>query len=223
MESSPHPTPAVCMDFDDTLCASDNQALAGARHAVATVRSWGYRVIVSSARFSPMYGELNSFRMRQVQGWLDSEGFEIDGLAYVVPSAVAYVDDRAQRFTGDWPALLEDLAKSGQLERDGVRISLGLECLLRDKVALPGAEQGLSSLRDAKVDLVASAGPAVADGDVDEILGQVREDLKAAGLWPLRVEAAKIASNLYVSSRACTFRACWKETLDELAVLLEES
>lgn len=44
----------VCVDFDDTLCASDQLPLEGAKAAIETIRSWGFGVVVSSARFSPM-------------------------------------------------------------------------------------------------------------------------------------------------------------------------
>ena len=57
------PPTTVCLDFDDTLCGSDKQLLPHAGEVLAGLKAAGHTLLVSSARFSPIYGELNAHRV----------------------------------------------------------------------------------------------------------------------------------------------------------------
>ena len=209
----------VCLDFDDTLCSADGLPLPGARAAVAQVRAWGYRTVVSSARFAPLYGELNARRMDTVRRWLAGNDVEVDEVAYVVPNAAAYVDDLGHRFAGDWPRLVAELTSAHGHRAPG-RISVGVECLLDGGAALTGARAGVEALRRAGFEVVVSAGPVVDDQGEDAALERVRRALDDADLPRMRVEVANISSHAYVGARAWRSRADWAATLRELQVAL---
>ncbi len=208
---------SICLDFDDTICGADDRPLADARWAVELMRAWGYRVIVSSARFSPLYGDMNRFRMQKVERWLDTFGIEIDGVVYLVPSAEVYVDDLGWRYPGSIERLVVDLGASWGLGMSGRRISLSLDCILGPCGLLPGVKDGVEQLRSAGVELVVSAGPWVDPDGVEAAQDRIRARLRAEGLWPIRVEVAKISSHAYVCKRACRFSGVWQETVRELA------
>lgn len=211
--------PVVCLDFDDTLCDAEGRPLVGAREAVARVRSWGYRTVLSSARFAPYYGDLNRPRMERIRRWLEQERIELDEVVYAVPDAAVYVDDRGHRFDGDWCALADELEPLARASSKA-RISIGLECLLDGESSVPGAREALDRLRRGSLELVVSAGPHIGARDPESGIDDVRERLQQAGLPRLRVEVAKIASQAYVSARAWPFRSDWRTTVGELEPLL---
>ena len=61
----------------------------------------------------------------------------------------------------------------------------------------------------------------VREGDLEASLNEVRSRLQEAGLGTIRVEAAKIASDAYVSERACRLQSTWQSAWKELEDLLD--
>ena len=83
-----------------------------AREALARIHA-GYKVVIFTTRVNPdMSG--SEQQMDAVLGWLDKQGFRVgehfDEVTHVKPPALAYVDDRAIRFT-DWDSTLDELAQ----------------------------------------------------------------------------------------------------------------
>lgn len=94
----------IMVDMDGVLCSEEsfhNRPLArpmdGAKEALAQLRAAGHTVIVYTARG---WGEY-----RITKHWLDTHGFEYDGLHMGKPVADVWIDDRAVRF-GDWATVL---------------------------------------------------------------------------------------------------------------------
>jgi hypothetical protein len=82
----------------------------GAREALARIQA-RYSVVIFTTRVNPaMRG--SGTQMEAVLGWLDAHGFRrgehFDEITHVKPPALAYIDDRAIRFT-DWEATLSEL------------------------------------------------------------------------------------------------------------------
>jgi hypothetical protein len=102
----------VCLDFDGVLhsyrsgwCGADvipDPPVHGTRDAVARLRET-YRVVVHSARCHTLEGR------QAIAHWLARHGIEVDEICEHKPPAVAYVDDRAIPFRGEWEQLLIDI------------------------------------------------------------------------------------------------------------------
>jgi hypothetical protein len=129
----------TCLDFDDTVCGQDGQPIPGAKAAVQQLRAWGYRVIVPSARFSPLYGELNKFRIQKVQNWFDDFHIEIDEIRYPVPTAQLSIDDLGWRFPADWQTLEAEFLAQWPHGLNDKCISVALDCVIGPDGAATGA------------------------------------------------------------------------------------
>lgn len=218
VETSNHGRRTICLDFDDTLCARDGSMIPGAREAVATMRSWGFRTVVSSARFAPLYGDLNGPRMRRVAEWLVDARIEVDDVVFVVPAAESYIDDRGRRFDGEWDALFRAVGLERERGSRPRRISVDLTCLLPGGEPTEAVRDAVALCEAAGVELVASAGPFVDERDVEASLAVVRASFAAHGLKPVRVEAAKISAEVYAGPRMLRFDGSWPQAVDALAV-----
>ena len=114
----------ICVDFDLTLVAWGSldalpEPLPGAVMAVRALQSLGYEVVIFTSRLSPTWwaahvgnGEtrdIEDFGTEQraiVVGALAAMGLEgLRVTAEKVP-ALAYIDDRAVTFRGDWAAII---------------------------------------------------------------------------------------------------------------------
>lgn len=90
----------ICIDFDRTLHDMDHPVagrkmgppIESARTAVQVLMSHGYEVVVLTCQVNHEY----------IRDWLRYYGFPALRVTNVKPVAVAYVDDRAVRFTGSW-------------------------------------------------------------------------------------------------------------------------
>jgi hypothetical protein len=94
----------IMVDLDGVICTEEMfhdrplaEPMAGAREALQKLRAAGYVVVVYTAR---SWGEY-----RYTKQWLDSHGFEYDGLHMGKPVADVWIDDRAVRFD-DWKSVL---------------------------------------------------------------------------------------------------------------------
>ena len=238
--TAPHDPETICLDFDDTVCSQDAEPIPGSREAIAAMRSWGYRVLVSSARFSPLYGELNTFRMQRVRTWFDDRDIAIDGVCYHVPPAALSIDDLGWRFPGTWPELLRELAAAWPHGMRDRRISVAIDCVVgKERYDTPcnatshhdgasrgdapiteAARDGLAELRSRGAKVVISAGPWLGDGDPESLQRSVRARIEHAGLRDVRVETAKISSDAYVSPHAYRFGGDWDAAIRDIESLL---
>jgi hypothetical protein len=99
----------VCIDIDHTICHSDGPGryaeatcIDGAADAIRSLRAAGWIVVLFTAR------HFNHWATTQT--WLAENDLEYDQLVFGKPPARYYVDDRAIPFTGDWRAVVEQLA-----------------------------------------------------------------------------------------------------------------
>jgi ribonucleotide monophosphatase NagD (HAD superfamily) len=95
----------IMIDLDGVLCTEEqffNRPLAepidGAQEAVRRLRAAGHTVVIYTARG---WGEY-----KVTQHWLETHGFEYDGLHMGKPIADVWIDDRAVRFE-DWASALQ--------------------------------------------------------------------------------------------------------------------
>lgn len=110
----------VAVDFDGVLhpytegwiglVPADEPPMPGAVEFLTGLRERGYRMVVFSTRCNHVDG------LQGTQEWLQKWGLAefFEEVTCDKPAAVAYVDDRAVRFSGDWDSVLldvEELAK----------------------------------------------------------------------------------------------------------------
>lgn len=98
----------VCIDFDNTIATYEGWGdgtikgvpIAGAMDAILALMERGYKVIILSARPA-----------EQIRPWLIEHWpfkmFPPPDVTNTKPPALAYIDDRAVKFDGDWKATLE--------------------------------------------------------------------------------------------------------------------
>lgn len=108
--------PMVCLDFDGVLhsyvsgwqgsTVIQDGPVPGAKEAVDLLR-YRYRVVVNSARCDTAEGR------QAIADWLASNGIQVDDVVEHKPPAVAYVDDLAVPFQGDWAAVMSRIARIG--------------------------------------------------------------------------------------------------------------
>jgi hypothetical protein len=107
----------VAVDFDRTLHPytegwkgvepADEPPTKGAIDFLQALKMKGYEIVVHSVRAEEPGG------IEAIQAWLDRYGLAeyIDGITATKPQAVAFVDDRAVPFEGDWLAALRGVEK----------------------------------------------------------------------------------------------------------------
>lgn len=97
------------IDFDGTLCKKQpygdgtiwQEPNEGAAEAMKLLKKEGYRLVVFTVRLSPNMKGIVEIKKDRICNWLNKYGIPYDEVTNNKPSAVAYVDDRAIRFT-DW-------------------------------------------------------------------------------------------------------------------------
>jgi hypothetical protein len=110
----------VAIDFDGVLhpytngwvgsVPADEPPMPGAVDFLIALRERGYRMVVFSSRCNHEPGLVG------VQKWLEKWGLDefFEEITCDKPAAVAYVDDRAVKFSGEWDSVLvgvEELAQ----------------------------------------------------------------------------------------------------------------
>ena len=195
----------LCLDFDDTLCDAADAPLPGAREALDALRATGWDLVVNSARFDPLYGELLPRRVEAVARWLRHHDFPPAQVVEQVPAADCYVDDRGLQLSGDWRADTESILASVGAAWGGRR---GRVSVLFDEVwnldtgePAPGAAGALCRLAEAGCE-IALAAPGLPAKLGATVLG-------SNGFPRLRVSPHKLASRVYASRRARHFGGDW--------------
>lgn len=95
---------------DGTIYDPPNE---GAKEAIDKLKN-KYRIVIFSARLSPTTNKDVEDQKKNMINWLSKYNIYYDQLSYEKIPAVAYIDDLAIHFTGDWDDTLnkvEDLAK----------------------------------------------------------------------------------------------------------------
>lgn len=97
----------IMVDLDGVLCTEEifhdrplAEPMEGARAALQKLRADGYVIVIYTAR---SWGEF-----RVTKHWLDTHGFEYDGLHMGKPVADLWIDDRALRFD-NWQNVLKQI------------------------------------------------------------------------------------------------------------------
>lgn len=117
----------VCVDFDGTLYPwgylnAEPQPLDGAVAAMKAFRECGYKIAIFTSRLSPTWyrsegwnrddAELEQFTY--IANILERDGIPFDKITAEKIPAVAYIDDKAVPFDGDWGKALDlALKKAG--------------------------------------------------------------------------------------------------------------
>ena len=101
----------VAVDFDGTIAGYDNgwqgkpaeDPTRGAANALRALVTKGYTIVVFSCRASDPDG------VKQIRDWLMAHNMlqYVSEVTNVKPRAVAYVDDKAVGFRGDWLAAIK--------------------------------------------------------------------------------------------------------------------
>jgi trehalose-6-phosphatase len=97
----------IMVDLDGVICSEEQffnrplaQPIPGAREALQKLRAAGHTVVIYTAR---SWGEY-----RVTRSWLETHGFEYDGLHMGKPVADVWIDDRALQFN-NWNDTLSQL------------------------------------------------------------------------------------------------------------------
>ncbi len=98
----------IAIDFDGVINKYDgwkgyehfDKPLPGARGFLEELQKRGYEVVIHTAR-----------NMQHVEMWFEENGMShlIERVSNHKPPAIAYVDDRAVRFNGNYAQTLEDI------------------------------------------------------------------------------------------------------------------
>jgi hypothetical protein len=98
----------VCIDLDLTLWTCTDRmdvrtytALPGAVEATHALRKAGWFIVLHTGRHTNWWME--------TQAALKQLGFAYDLVQFNKPPAMYYIDDKALKFTGDWPALVSEI------------------------------------------------------------------------------------------------------------------
>ena len=102
----------ICLDFDGVVhsyrsgwCGVDqipDPPIHGSDRAIARLRK-DYRVVIHSSRCASAEGRA------AIEGWLAKHNIKVDEICEHKPPALAYIDDRAIRFKGNWAETMSDL------------------------------------------------------------------------------------------------------------------
>jgi uncharacterized HAD superfamily protein len=95
------------IDFDGTLCKKqpygDGLIYEGpntdARKVMQNLREEGFRLVVFTTRLNPGFPGNVDQKLHEIENWLIKHDIPFDLVTNNKPSAIAYIDDRAIRFT----------------------------------------------------------------------------------------------------------------------------
>ena len=107
----------ICIDFDGVIHAYSqgfqdghiyDSPVQGVRGAMIKLMNKGFRLIIFTTRLNPIFNEKNEGvrdARRDIEEWLSFHNIPYDELTNNKPPAIAYIDDRAIRFT-NWKDML---------------------------------------------------------------------------------------------------------------------
>lgn len=110
----------VMIDFDKTISdyrngwndgkLTDEEPISGAKESLDELHRRGIEIVIFTTRASKRNNEeLNSKLVADLKEWLDKYNIYYDGVTGEKLAAVAYIDDRAIRFDGNWRQTLEEV------------------------------------------------------------------------------------------------------------------
>jgi len=97
----------IGIDFDGTLCKKQKYGDGtihevpneGASEAMKNFKEEGYKLVIFTVRLNPvLHGDIEP-KKKEIEKWLDKHDIPYDEVTNHKPPAVAYIDDRAVRFT----------------------------------------------------------------------------------------------------------------------------
>lgn len=85
-----------------------DEPIEGAREAIRRLKRKGFKIVIFTTRLNPKFNEINEGVRncyQDIYNWLKKHLIEFDELTNNKPPAIAYIDDRAIRFT-NWKDIL---------------------------------------------------------------------------------------------------------------------
>ncbi|MDF1663831.1 MAG: NUDIX hydrolase [Planctomycetota bacterium] len=205
---------SLCFDFDDTLCQHNGEPIPGARDFAHECAKKGYQLSLSSARFAPLYGELNDARMAKVKRWLSDHDFPDIPVSYKVPPADIYLDDKAWNFQSPWPDCVSQIKGHFGIRpyrRAEKTVSLSLQGTLADEAGtlIPEAGEQVHQLSKMGMKVNICLGLFDPDSPDEQRVGKAIDWLDSRHIPFHKVSAAKLASDLYISPNSFRFEGSW--------------
>lgn len=216
---------SVCFDFDDTLCQHNGEPVPGARDFTHDCVNRGYQLALSSARFAPLYGELNQARMNKVKAWLRDHDFPEIPISYNVPAADVYLDDKGWSFRSSWVDCVSQIKQHFGIRpyrRVDKTISFSLRGSLVDEagVLIPEAGEQVHQLLKMGLEINICLGLYDPQSPDNIRLRKALSWLESRHLPVHRVSPAKLASDLYLSPNSLRFDGNWSTVGEEVHSIL---
>ncbi|MGE0707951.1 MAG: hypothetical protein AB7N76_14645 [Planctomycetota bacterium] len=200
----------LCLDFDDTLCDGAEAPLPGAREVLGRLHAAGWNLVLCSARFDPLFGELVGRRIAKIEAWLLEHRLPPVTVSDTLPQADLYLDDKGLDLCGDWE---RDVARVLERAGAGWKGRRGRVSFLLDEVATAedgGARRAREGAPQALSRLVAQGCELALLITGDDLPGTaLANELRALGFPRARVAPHKLSSAVYASHRGLRFEGDW--------------
>lgn len=106
------PINSVVIDFDGTICEfafpDVGPPMPGVKEALEEIKAMGLRIIIHSARTSSEWGRDQAPHVRKIEDFMAAHELPYDEIwEGDKPIAIAYIDDRAIEYRGNWNKAVE--------------------------------------------------------------------------------------------------------------------